>query len=208
MKALDLSSTLERFFENLVLFNQSDEQKEKEHYFEEMQKIKKQSKFVPLNRKQSTFYEKNYYAIIRELAVNSNWDGSYEKLASYIVPSITTKEAEDAVEMLVETGILKEKRGKYHYAKENIDDSKVAPFLKKRSRREVFERSVEVLDEMSPDKRFALYSTFITDEETYEEINELFLEFRERANELIMNSKSKKNVYQMTFGNFPASRVK
>ena len=205
---LKLDKVKSDFFENLVNFNQADDQNEKEYYFAEMQKIKKNIKFVPITQKQSSFYEKWYYPVVRELAVNSDWNSSFKELASMVYPEITATEAEEAVKMMLDTSILIKQGENYSFAQNHIEDTLVPAFLKKKARREVFQRGVEVLDQMSPDKRFAAYSTFSADRETYEQINNLFLEYRQKMNELIVNSKQSSEVFQMTFGNFPLSRVK
>ncbi len=101
-KTIGLDSTKTSFFTSLVYFTQTEEQKEKELHYEEMQRIRKVSKFKTITHKQSSFYERPYHAVVRELAVHSSWNGSFEDLAQLVYPSITKTQAKEAVELLLE----------------------------------------------------------------------------------------------------------
>ncbi len=206
--ALELNDTSAKYFENLVKYNQATTQEEKEEYYGRLKKIKKSVKFVSVNKSQEFFFGESYYATLRELVVHAGWNGSFDELAKSVRPNITTSQAKKGVADMVEVGILKLKRGTYSFGCENINDLKVPVFLKKKSRKQVFERAVESLDALSPDERYAVYSTFSSDEETYEKINKLFEQFRKDCNELILDSKNSDRVYQMVFGNFPISYKK
>ncbi len=138
--------------------------------------------------------------------MSRNWAGDYKKLAAIVILSIKTLQAKMAVEMMVDTSILKLEDGKYYFGDKHINGDNIASFHKKKARREVFENVVHSLDGMSPDVRFATYSTFSTDRETYEKINKLYMKFKEQCSDLITHSNSHDDVYQMVFGNIPVSR--
>ncbi len=205
-QTMGLDSTKTNFFANLVLFNQTEQQQKKEFYYDEMQRLRKLTKFKSISGKQSDFYNRSYNAIVRELAVNSNWNGDYEKLANLLYPSITKQQAEASVALMIEIKMLKKSGEEYSFYSENMHDRDIPAFLKKKTRREVFERGIELLDNMSPDRRFAAYTTFMSDRETYDEIENEYREFRKRVNELIVKTKSKDEVFQMTYELFPVSK--
>ena len=203
---IGLDATKSSFFTSLVHFTQCEEQNEKVQYYEEMQRIRKITKFKTITHQQSSFYEKPYNAVIRELAVHAPWNGSFETLAKMVYPSITKTEAKASVEFLVENGLLLEKDGNYSFNQDNLNDDDVPVFFKKKARRQVFERGVELLDNLSPDQRYAAYTTFMADKKTYQKIEQEFIEFRKRVYEHIEQAESKDEVFQMTHEVFPVSR--
>jgi len=206
IKGLELKGPKAKYFELLVLYNQSDSQDEIERYYNELDKIRKKVSFKGLDNRQSDYFKEKYHPIVRELAVHSNWDGDYTALAKMVRPSITTTQAKESVEMMLELEILNCVDGNYSFVDENIDGSNVPMFLKKKARREIFENAVISLDSMSPDMRYAACTTFSADEKTYLKINELYSKFKEEFIDLINNSEENSNVYQIVFGNIPVSK--
>ncbi len=137
--------------------------------------------------------------------VYADWKGSYETLAALVYPTITAQEAKEAVEIMLDINIIKRVDNDYFFTEENLNDTGVSAFLKKQSRRDIFKRGVDVLDQLGPKERFTGYSTFSSNRESYDKINELFNEFQEKAIKIVMDSE-KEEVFQMTYGLFPISK--
>ncbi len=78
-EALELNRTKAEYFENLVHFNQSDEQSEKMSYFNEMVRLRKRVNYVSVTSKQS-----NYWFSLRMY-------GYCKKLMDKLSSLITTK---------------------------------------------------------------------------------------------------------------------
>lgn len=203
--ALELNATKADYFESLVHFNQTADMLEKDIFFNEMQKLRKRVKSKPLTVKQSDYFSKWYNPVLRELVVHLDWDGSFEKLASNVNPEITAKEAKESIELMLSIGVLLLKDGVYSWKNENIDDSKVPVYAKKKARRDLFLAGVESLESMSPQERHASFATVTTDEKTYNEINALYEEFLDKVTDKVNDSKGDK-VFQVNYSMFPVSK--
>ncbi len=206
INALELDSAKAYYFENLVFFNQTSEVDEKDRYFEEMQRIRKRVNFQSVQSKQSNYYAKWYYPVVRELAVHADWQNRFDVLASLVYPSITEKEAEEAITIMIDIGILVVKDGEYFFKHENLDDSAIPAYIKKRARRDTFKAGLDALEAFSPKERYASFATFTADESTFDEINSLFEDFLNRATDKISDVSKGKKVFQMTYELFPVSK--
>ena len=83
IKGLGLSERDGRFFENLVLFNQSKTEETKKKYLSILRglRYRKQQKQIPVHLYE--YYEKWYHPVIRELAVTMDWNEDYSLLNLY-----------------------------------------------------------------------------------------------------------------------------
>ncbi len=100
ISAMELDSNMAEYFETLVYFNQESDQNSKKLYFQKLEKILMQKQFYSLNGSQAKFYSSWYFAVLRELVVETNWGGNYNKLTSFMYPKITVAETKEAVEFI------------------------------------------------------------------------------------------------------------
>lgn len=205
VEALELESTKADYFETLVNFNQTTEVVKKDVYYEELQKIRKRVKFSTLSTKQSDFFAKWYYPVLRELAVRADWEENYAVLAALVNPSITEKEAKDGIELMLDIGVLIKRNGEYHLENENLDDSGIPVFIKKKSRRDIFQTGLESLERLGPSERHCSYATFAANREVYAKINEYYDEFLDKVTGEVTGIESEE-VFQLTYQLFPVSR--
>ena len=166
---IGLKTRKRRYFLSLVGFNQSKGD-EAEVFFKEMIRIKKSSKFISTEEKQYRFYEKWYYAVIRELCCMDYWGGDYSKLGRSCSPSISAIEAERAVKVLLEINIIEEKDGKYNLVNECITSDKVPTYKKLGDRRAWLENGVEAAEKYDATIRNTQYKTMSLLKEDYEKI--------------------------------------
>lgn len=177
----------------------------KNTHFDELQRIKKRVNFAPLTTKQSDYYAKWYYPVLRELAVRADWKGDYDVLASLINPTITAKEAKEAVELMVEIKVLIKNGDDYAFESENIEDSAVPIYAKKKARRDTFLTGLDSLERFGPHERYSSYATFAANDEAYEEINKLYEEFLDKITDKVTDVECDK-VFQLNYQLFPVSK--
>ena len=104
-KALKLKKEEEEYFINLVLFNQSKTVDEKNRHYEKLMGTARINGQV-LQPEKFEYFRHWYYAAIRELLAVYPWKGDTKTLAGKLNPTITPSQAREAVEMLLETGLV------------------------------------------------------------------------------------------------------
>lgn len=139
-KAIDLEPLQKNFFEALVKYNQAEQIDKRESAWEKIASIRKQIKTSPITTREQAYFSKWYNPVIRELVVNSNWDGDYIKLARLVEPQISTDEARNAVKNLLEWGLIHETtiNGKIQYTETSqlLDATQIPPILLRQIRRD------------------------------------------------------------------------
>jgi len=105
-KGFDLKKQERDYFENMVYMNQSVSHDERNYFYKKMMAVKGFSSIRKLDRACYDYFSKWYYPAIREMI---DWENaiSPEQIASQLVPSITPKEVEKALNRLNELGLIK-----------------------------------------------------------------------------------------------------
>lgn len=105
-KALKLDTRQTGFFEAMVLFTQAAVDKERELYFQRLNRLKPRVRFQGVEKHQYDFFKKRHYVVIREMVALPHFRLNYDWIADHISPRITRDEAKEAVEALVKLGLL------------------------------------------------------------------------------------------------------
>ena len=196
------------YFENLVYLNQAKTLDEKEHYFQRAKKIGKKTKFYQLHKDQFFFYEKWYYPVVRELVKLAVWNEDYSVLAKSVRPPISPSEAKEAVELLLNTGMVeKDKNDIYALSNEFVTSEQVPEFIKKKARRDVLLKGIETIDTIMPSEKYAAYSTITMSKGLYQEVRELLDDTREKILSLVAEDKTPDEVYEVVLQVFPVSKI-
>jgi len=155
ISGLGLSERDGRFFENLVLFNQSKNETVRKKYLTILRglKYKKPQKQIPIH--QFEYYEKWYNPVIRELVTALDWKNDYSLLAKSIQPQIKTSEARESVEMLLRLGFIqKTDGGTYKLTDPNITSgAEVNSLAVRQMNRHYAKLGLEAIDRFSPAER-------------------------------------------------------
>ena len=208
IKGLGLKGKPGTYFENLVYLNQAMTLDEKEHYFQRAKKIGKKTKFYQLHKDQFFFYEKWYYPVVRELVTLAQWNQDYSVLAKLVRPPITPSESKEAVELLLNTGMVKkDENGIYTLSNDFVTSEKVPEFIKKKARRDVLLKGIETIDTIAPPEKYAAYSTITMSKELYQEVREILDDTREKILSLVAEDKTPDEVYEVVLQVFPVSKM-
>jgi uncharacterized protein (TIGR02147 family) len=209
ISGLGLKGKAGTYFENLVYLNQARTLDEKEHFFQRAKKIGKKTKFYQLHKDQFFFYEKWYYPVIRELLTLVEWNDDYSVLAKLVRPPITPSEAKEAVELLLNTGMVKkdEFSSGYTLSNEFVTSEQVPEFIKKKARRDVLLKGIETIDTITPSEKYVAYSTITMSKGLYQEVRELLDDTREKILSLVAEDKTPDEIYEVVLQVFPVSKT-
>jgi uncharacterized protein (TIGR02147 family) len=205
--ALGLRGRAATFFENLVFLNQATTLQEKELYFNRIKAAGKKAQFHQVNEKQFFFYEKWYYPVIRELMALADWKNDYQILAHMVRPVISAPEAKEAVERILETGLVKRENGGYTLSNEFITSENVPAYIKKKARRDVLLKGIETIDTIAPQEKYAAYSTVSMSKKLYGSVREILDETRAKILSLVAEDKNPDEIYEVVLQAFPVSFV-
>lgn len=126
-KAMDFEPLQKDYFEALVQYNQAEQVEKRESAWEKIVQIRKRIEFTHITTREQAYFSKWYYPVIRELAVSSDWNGDFMKLARMLDPQITTDEARDAIKNLQEWGLLRKVGNHYEETSQMLDATQIPP---------------------------------------------------------------------------------
>lgn len=111
VKGLDLVDRDAAFFGALVRFNQTVDPASKQAFLETMRGLRRKVpvEVVPLDRYE--YYSSWYLPVLRELAIQCDWDDDWTALARSVRPRIRKGEAREGIALLEKLGFL-ERDGK------------------------------------------------------------------------------------------------
>lgn len=104
---LELEDKEKDYFVHLVLFNQSHNPDTKNEHRKELEKLRPRVTFSKLEQNQQKYLSHDYYACIREMVLLKNFKEDAKWIAKNCLPKIKPAEARDALETLLELGLLK-----------------------------------------------------------------------------------------------------
>ncbi len=207
LKGLGIRGRRATYFHNLVMYNQAVTVEERELYFRKLDRIRKNTEFYTVKKKQYAYYDKWYYPVIRELAVYGNWNGNYTKLASMVTPPIQPEKARKAVDALVEIGmLLKREDGSYTQPHEAVTAKDVPPVVTRKTRRDYIHLAEEAMEKLPIEERHISGVTVLMSKEKFKEVTEKLDEIRRSILSESLDENIKNRVYQFNFQAFPLSK--
>ena len=205
-KAMDFEPLQRSYFEALVQYNQADQVEERESAWEQIVQIRKQIEFAHVAHSQREYFSKWYYPVIRELVVNSDWNGDYTVLARYLDPQISTEEAREAVNNLEAWGLIKKENEEYVETFQMLDATQVAPIALRQIRREYMQHAIGAVESKKRSERFAAFTTLAMSESSYEYAVQILEEARKKIITRAANDLTVEKVYEMMLVAFPMSK--
>jgi len=196
------------FFENLVQYSQAETSADRDYYYEKMRQCNRASRFKNLEKDQFPFYEHWYYPVVRELMVLSKWGGDVSKLTDLIIPKITVRETEEAVNFLLSTGmVIRGETGVYALPHIIVTSENVPVYIKKKSRRDVLLKGAEVIDLVPASEKYLAYSTVSMSSHCFNDVKKIFEDAREAVLARIATDIDQDIVYEAVFQLFPVSKI-
>jgi len=189
-KGFKLKKQEHEYFEKLVFMNQASSHEVRNFYYKQMLSMKGYSKVNQIAKASYEYFSKWYYPVIREIITFG--DGKYtpDKIATLLKPEITEKQAQDALDQLVELGLIrKNKNGSWAQCARHISTGQeVRSFIVAQYHREMLKLAAESIERFSPDERDISAITFSMDSARLQELKYLIAEFRDQVRSKIVEN--------------------
>jgi uncharacterized protein (TIGR02147 family) len=207
--ALKLNDKDAEFFENLVFFNQAKTLAEKDVYFNKLVEFQSLKNVKTVHNDEYEFYGEWYHCVVRELASNIDFKDNYSLLASMVLPSITAKQAELSVKMLLRLGFLKKDGNKYVQVDPVISSGnsmRVHQIIQFQI--QMLNRAIEAYDRSNPEQRIMSSTTLNISKESFDYFKTKMREMRSHFLETARKDDKSDRVYQLNINLFPVSKTK
>ena len=112
-KGLGLTKYEQKYFHNLVIFNQSNDHDQKNIYYHYLLKARKYSKIKTLEEDHLELCSHWYHTIVRELVVSPECHGDPEWIQKRIRPHLTLKQVKDSITLLERIGLIEKRADNY-----------------------------------------------------------------------------------------------
>jgi uncharacterized protein (TIGR02147 family) len=211
--AMKLNKHETEYFENLVAFNQTSGQRERDRLFGKLSSIKKSGKtaWKPqiVRQDQYQFYSEHHHSVIRSLIEMYGFKNDYKWLADNVYPRIKPLQAKRSVLLLERLGFIrKQKDGSYKVLDKSIATSpEVMSLAAVNFHRQSGRLALKALDELPKEKRNITGLTLGISKETYQEICEDIRSFRSKLLQKAEQDEKADAAYQLNFQFFPVSRT-
>ncbi len=207
VKAIGLSGRALEYFETLVIYNQSDKEAEREELRVALERLRRQSSFYRVNDEQFAFYRHWYYPVVRELAIDPKWDGSFSQLGESVMPPISEDDAREAVDTLCSIGMLRKNTdGTYSREEPAVTAADVPSAVTRPVRRQYIRLAERAMDSLPMDQRHISALTVMMSEEGYSKICEKIDELRQAILAEAVDEEKAAKVFQLNLQLYPLSR--
>jgi uncharacterized protein (TIGR02147 family) len=198
-----------KFFELLVLFNQARLPSERKQRLAELLAYGKE-RVSPITRLQHRYYERWHHVAIRELINCGLWNGeNYKQLGELLQPAISAHEARQAIELLLELGMIKrDSRSRFCVTDPLISSGyEGQPVGVNTFIQQGLVLAHESIDRFPAAERNLSTLTISASEPMRQEIVRRLRKFRREILELVENDPRPERVFQMNFQVFPLSKA-
>lgn len=209
IKGLHLSRDEARFFENLVRFNQSTTDEEKNRWYEKLAQSKRYREIRKIEIDQFIYYSRWHFTAIRELVLLPEFKEDPAWIAHRLSPPIKPKEAKEGLELLVGLGFLKRNaNGRLIQSDRNLTtEREVASLAVANYHRQMIGRASESIERTPAPRRDISSLTVAISREKFEEAKRRIQDFRRELNVLLSDNEAVDSVYQINFQIFNLTEV-
>jgi len=208
-KALGLNPEEKRFFESLVIFDQAKSQSEKTEAFE---RVTASRRFRQARRIDSAAFEYLshwYYPAIREMAGRSDFRPDARWIATQLLPSIKVSEAQRALDLLFELGLLfRDAEGQVSRGEASLTTGhEVHTLAVAAFHRQMLDRASESIELVPREVRDISALTICIEAETIADVKERIHNLREHLLDRCDRDQDPSCVYQLNIQFFPLTRT-
>ncbi len=178
--ALALSDDEAAYFCELVRFTQARVQSEKSASYRRLTQFRGYRRAHRLDRQQDRYHSEWYIPAIRELLGHADFRADPAWIASHLVPTITEKQANEALEVLIELGMLRRrKNGEVERADQVVSTGPETSLLHVvHYHRAMMDRAMESIDIVPKEQRDISGVTLCIREDTLPKLKERLQSFR------------------------------
>ena len=196
-----------KYLIQIVNYNQNRELEDKKRYLKKMVRLNKTGT-VLLKPDQYEYYQKWYYSVIHEILSFYPFRGDYNELAKMVNPSITRREATQAVALLERLQFIKKNDdGTYNCEYPGISAYSEGHSLVLSSYADtMINRGREALQKLPADERSVSWAGFSMSKETFEKVKQEAREFRKKIIAMAQADQSPERAYHFNLQIFPVSQ--
>ncbi len=206
-KGFRLNKKERDFFENLVFMNQAKSHEERNHYYRKMMAVKGFSDIRKLEKEAYEYFSKWYYPVIREVISFEHIAGSPEEIAGLLLPPITPKEAENALNLLEKLGLIRNNGGGWEKTSRALTTGpEVRSLAVANFHREMIRLGAESIERFGPQERDVTSVTVSVNRERMAELKEKTAAFRKEILEMACNDEDADQAVQVNIQAFPLTR--
>jgi uncharacterized protein (TIGR02147 family) len=207
-KGFDLKKQERDFFENLVFMNQASTHYDKDYYYKKMMSVNGYLKSHKIDKAGYVYFSKWYYPAIREIVVFGDRNITPDKIAQLLNPSITAREAEKALDLLKELGlIMKNKEGLWEQADSVVTTGpEVKSLIITNYHKEMMKLGMEAIERYPSDERDISAVILSVKKEKFKEFKQRIIAFREELLKLACEDKAPDQVIQINIQAFPLTK--
>ncbi|NLG15967.1 MAG: TIGR02147 family protein [Fibrobacter sp.] len=208
-KAIKLKYRETEYLNALVDFNNAKTIREKEYYFTKVKELSPAVQGQLVLKSQFEYFSKWYFVVIRELVTMYDFRDNFKLLARTVDPPVTAEQAEKAVKILCDLGLLKKlPSGRYKQSDSALrTDSDTIPFAVQLFQRECLELASKSVEKHTRDIRDISTLTVGISSSGFDQIRQEIAAFRRRLVEIVKADNPSDRVYQINFQMFPVSRI-
>lgn len=208
--AMGLSKKQIEYFENLVLFNQSQNLDESRHFFERLSSIKGTIAPRKIKENQYELYSKYYHSVIRSLIDMYGFKDNYRELAKMVYPRVSPMQAKRSVQLLERLELIKkQKDGRYVITDKYIATPDEVKSLAVRNLHiETGKLGLSAVSELPKEVRNFTGMTLGISRKSYELVCEEINDFHDKVAKIASDDKDADMVYRLNFQFFPVSELK
>jgi len=204
-KGFKLNKKERDFFEALVFMNQSKTHDERNHYYQKMLSLKGYDRAKRIEKASYEYFSKWYYPAIREIVMLKGRPCKPEQIAEILNPKITWKEAEKALHLLEELGLVKEHpEGHWEQCDKAISTGpEIVSLVIANYHKEMLKLASESLERFPAEERDITALTISVKRKHLMEIKGKIASLRKELLELAVVDTEPDMVYQINFQVFP-----
>ncbi len=209
VKGLELDKDEARFFKSLVRFNQATTVEEKNASFEQVAASRQFRSARRIDQSMFEYLSCWYYPAIREMAARPDFRADADWITANIFPTIKKKQAQKALALLFEMGLLEERDGVVVRGEPNLTTGhEVRSLAAGNYHRQMLKKGAESIETVPREHREVSGMTMCISNETFAEIKERIHAFRESLMEIAERDTggTPDRLYQLNLVFFPLSR--
>lgn len=195
------------YFENLVRFNKTKNDRDSKIYFEKLLALRGVDA-RSLDKDQYEYYTKWYYSAILTLLDFHPFTGDYAILAEKLNPPITATAAKRAVSLLKRLGLIRKTKTGIWELTSNIitTGDHYRSFAVKTFQEETMRLAIEALERHPPEERDISTVTITLSKKNIGTVREVIRQCRETLLQLAAEEDRADRVYQLNFQFFPLTK--
>lgn len=207
-KALKLKKAETEFFENLTRFNQATSDAERTFYYSRIAANRKYAEARPLEKGQFEYYSKWFVPAIREMVLLKDFREDPSWIAARLVPSVTPRDAESALKLLIDLGLLiRDETGRLIQKDGHIaSGDEIGSLAMTNFQREMIEKAARSIEATPANCREIGSITFAVSEEKLAEAKKMIREFRSKLSGFLAENSDADQVYQFNIQLFNLSK--